>query len=301
MPELDVNSVSIAYETHGDASHPAIMLIQGLGMPLIAWPPQFIDHLTAAGFFVITMDNRDIGMSTTFHDAGTPNLAWHWFKSKVGLRSRPLYSLKDMAQDVASLLSRLGIQHAHIVGVSMGGMIGQRFTIEHAERCLSFTSIMSTTGNPRLPKPAPEVIRKLIQRPKSEDIEDRLAHSMAMGQIISSPGFDVDFDYLEQRLRAMYARGMTRGGIARQMLAIGSDGNRAPELRKVKVPTLVIHGKEDPLIPVSGGVDTAEAMPNARLELIDGMGHDLPPGLHERLATLIIEHARSSDSSVAAA
>lgn len=301
MAELNVNNITMAYETYGDSSRPVIVLIQGLGMPLIAWPPHFVQTLVDAGFFVVAMDNRDIGLSKTFHEAGTPNIAWHWLKMQMGLRPRPLYGLKDMAQDVASLLARLEIHRAHIVGVSMGGMIGQRLVIDHPDRCASFTSIMSTTGNPRLPKPESEVVRLLLKRPKTDNIEDRLAHSMRMWKLISSPGFDVDFDFLEQRLRAMYERGMTRGGIARQMLAIASDGNRVADLRKVRVPTLVIHGTADPLVPVSGGVDTAEAISGARLELIEGMGHDLPPALHEPLAKLIIDHANQIESAATTA
>ncbi|MEN7342579.1 MAG: alpha/beta fold hydrolase, partial [Pseudomonadota bacterium] len=142
-----------------------------------------------------------------------------------------------------------------------------------------------------------------LQRPRTDDIEDRLAHSMGMWQLISSPGFEVDFDYLEERLRNMYARGMTRGGIARQMLAIGADGDRRAELRKLDIPTLVIHGKQDRLVPVAAGIDTADAIPDARLELIEGMGHDLPVGLHDRLSDLILAHVRGVEhrSSVAGA
>lgn len=301
MPELNVNNINMAYETFGKPGNPPIVMIQGLGMPLIAWPPPLIERLTDAGFFVVTPENRDIGKSQTFHEAGVPNLAWNWLKVRFGMTPRVLYTLTDMAQDVASLMARLNIERAHIVGVSMGGMIGQRLAIDHGQRCASLTSIMSTTGNPRLPRPEPEIVRKLIQRPKSDDVEDRLAHSLSMMRLICSPGFDVDFDFLEQRLRAMYARGMTRGGVARQMMAIAADGNRVQALRKVSVPTLVIHGKADRLVPVAAGVDTAEAIPDARLELIDGMGHDLPPGLHEPLANLIIDHARSVDADAVSA
>ena len=216
MPKLNANGIDIAYETYGEASGSTIVMIQGLGMPLIAWPPPIIDRLTAAGYHVIALDNRDTGLSETFHDAGVPNIAWQWFRFRIGLKPRVLYGLRDMAQDVASLMARLDVRDAHVVGVSMGGMIGQRLAIDHGCRVSSLVSIMSTTGNPRLPRPEPEVLKKLL---------------------ISSPGFEVDFNYLEERLRNMYARGMTRGGIARQMLAIGADGDRRAELRKLDIPT----------------------------------------------------------------
>ncbi|MEN7344335.1 MAG: alpha/beta hydrolase, partial [Pseudomonadota bacterium] len=176
MPNLNVNGIDIAYETYGDVGGATIVMIQGLGMPLIAWPPPIIERLTEAGYHVVAMDNRDIGLSETFHDAGVPNLAWQWFRHRIGLKPRVLYGLKDMAQDVASLMARLDIHNAHVVGVSMGGMIGQRLAIDHGGRVSSLVSIMSTTGNPRLPRPEPEVLKKLLQRPRTDDIEDRLAH-----------------------------------------------------------------------------------------------------------------------------
>lgn len=298
---MTVNNVEIAYEFHGPADGPVIAMVQGLSMPLNAWPPAMIERLTAAGYRILTFDNRDIGESQTFDRHGVPNLAWAWFKSQLRLPINPPYTLHDMAADVAALLARLDIRRAHILGVSMGGMIAQRMAIDHPARCASLTSIMSTTGNRRLPKARGDVIKHMLTRPASDNIEDRIRHSLATWRLISSPGFEVDFDYLEQRTRSIYARGVTRGGVTRQMLAIAHAKNRVRELRQLDLPTLVIHGKEDPLVPVSGGVDTANAIPGARLEIIEGMGHDLPLALMDRLTGLIVAHVRDAEQTSAAA
>ncbi|MEL7024193.1 MAG: alpha/beta hydrolase [Pseudomonadota bacterium] len=301
MAEIEVGGVRIAYERHGDADRPIIFLIQGLSMPLNAWPPAFIERLLEAGFGVVTMDNRDIGKSQLFRSAGVPNLVWQRFKASLGLPVRMPYTLDDMAGDVSGLIGALGIGQAHIVGVSMGGMIAQSLAIQHPQRCLSLTSIMSTTGNRRLPKPDAELIRQLLSRPASSDVDSRIEHSMKTWAMISSDGFGVDLNHVRQRLKDMYARGVTRGGVTRQMLAIGMAKSRVRKLREVKVPTLVIHGNKDRLVPVAGGVDTANAIPDAQLEIIEGMGHDLPPDLIDRITGLIIEHARRNDVTQAAA
>lgn len=301
MAEIEVNGVRVAYEQHGNADDPTIVLIQGLSMPLNAWPPAFLERFLDAGFSVITLDNRDIGASQLFRFAGVPNLLWQRVKFSLGLPINAPYTLDDMADDVAGLIAALGIGQAHIVGVSMGGMIGQLIALRHPQRCLSLTSIMSTTGNRRLPKPDREIITQLLSRPASNDTDARIAHSMKTWRLISSKDFGVDYEHVENRLREMHARGVTRGGVVRQMLAIGLAPNRVKRLRQLSVPTLVIHGDADRLVPVACGVDTANAIPNARLEIIEGMGHDLPPGLIDHITGLIIEHAQTHDEASAAA
>lgn len=301
LAETEVNGVRIAFEQFGDPSDPTFILLQGLSMPLNAWPPAFIDRLVEAGFHVVTPENRDIGKSQLFRSAGVPNLVWERLKLSFGLKVRAPYTLPDMAGDVAGLIAQLGIGKAHIAGVSMGGMIAQLLAIRYPQRCLSLTSIMSTTANPRLPKPDTEMVRQLLSRPKASDPEARIAHSMKTWSMISSKGYGVDLKHVEQRLRNMYARGVTRGGVMRQMLAIGLAKSRVAELRKLTVPTLVIHGDKDRLVPVAAGVDTAEAVPGAKLEIIEGMGHDLPPLLIDRITGLLIDHARENDTSAVAA
>ncbi|MEO0952572.1 MAG: alpha/beta hydrolase, partial [Pseudomonadota bacterium] len=224
---------------------------------------------------------------------------WQVLKMRLGLPVRSAYRLDDMADDVVGLMDELDIGTAHVAGVSMGGMISQELALGHAARLRSLTSIMSTTGNPRLPQADSEIVRLMITRPKTENTDKRIEHSMKLWRLISSPGFEVDFDYVEQRLRNMYARGVTRGGVVRQMLAIAASGNRAPKLKNVETPSLVIHGRDDRLVPVECGVDTAKSIPGAQLEIIDGMGHDLPLGVLERLSALITDHAHAAEREAA--
>ncbi len=301
MPEARVNDIRIAYEQHGPEDATPLVLVQGLSMPLNAWPPALLERLVDAGFHVVTLDNRDIGESELFSEFGVPNVPWQVVRMRLGLSVRSAYRLKDMAADLVGLMDTLGIERAHVAGVSMGGMISQELAMGHKDRVRSLISIMSTTGNPRLPRPDSEIFRLMMSRPKTEDVDARIAHSMKLWRLISSPGFEVDFDYIEQRLRNMYARGVTRGGVVRQMLAIAASWNRKHRLKAVDVPTLVIHGREDRLVPVEAGIDTAKSIPGARLEIIEGMGHDLPVGLLERLAGLISEHAHAAEGRSAAA
>ncbi len=295
MPVARVNDIRIAYERHGPEDATPLILVQGLSMPLNAWPPVFIERLVEAGFHVVTLDNRDIGESELFRDFGVPNVPWQILRMRLGMSVRTAYRLSDMADDIVGLMDALHIGSAHIAGVSMGGMISQELAMGHADRLRSLTSIMSTTGNPRLPQADSEIVRLMVTRPKTENTDKRIEHAMKLWRLISSPGFDVDYDYVEQRLRNMYARGVTRGGVVRQMLAIAASGNRAPRLKTVETPTLVVHGREDRLVPMEGGVDTAKSIPGARLELIEGMGHDLPLGVLEILSELITDHARAAE------
>ncbi|MEM7611863.1 MAG: alpha/beta hydrolase [Pseudomonadota bacterium] len=299
MPNQTVNGIRLAYEWQGPEDGPVLVLIQGLSMPLNAWPPTFVTHFTDAGYRVLTLDNRDIGLSQTFDSAGIPNIMWEGFKARLRLPVNNSYSLDDMAADVSVLMGSLGVQSAHVAGVSMGGMIAQLLAIHHPQRVDSLTSIMSTTGNRRLPPPEPPVLRHMLRRPATDDVEARVEYAMKTWRLIASPGFDVDFEYLERRLRSMYERGVTRGGAVRQMLAIAAAPSRVKALRKVRIPTLVIHGRDDPLVPVACGADTANAIPNSRFEVIDGMGHDLPIALHERISGMMLEHMQTHAPSTA--
>lgn len=301
VPEKVVNDIRLAYELHGPENGTPLVLIQGLSMPLNAWPPAFVERLTDAGHRVLVFDNRDIGKSQTFDAHGTPNLVWAALRQRLHLPVRAPYSLDDMAADTSGLMARVGMESAHVLGVSMGGMIAQLLAIHHPQRVRSLTSVMSTTGNPRLPSPERHVVRQLITRPKTDDLESRIAYSLGMWRTISSPGVEYDMEYVEQRMRAMYERGMTRGGVARQMIAIATAPNRVPLLRKLKTPTLVIHGKDDPLVPLAAGADTAGAIPDARFEVIEGLGHDLPPAFFDRITGLVIDHISTAHGDSQAA
>lgn len=286
-----VNGISITFEDKGPRDAPVILLVMGLGGQLTLWPDEFVDALNARGFRTIRYDNRDVGLSTRFDAAGVPNLKWMFVKSLLRLPVRSAYTLADMAADGVALLDDLGIARAHIVGVSMGGMISQHIAARYPDRVLSLTSVMSTTGNPRLPRAQKEAMQVLTSRPMSGDPEDLIAYSVRAAKVIGSPGYPPDEERLQRRVRSDFERGWYPQGVARQMAAIVADGDRRPMLKSIGVPTLVIHGEGDPLVPLAGGRDTADNIPGARLLTIPGMGHDLPLGLVDTLADAIAGHA----------
>ncbi len=286
-----VNGISITFEDKGPRDAPVILLVMGLGGQLTLWPDEFVDALNARGFRTIRYDNRDVGLSTRFDAAGVPNLKWMFVKSLLRLPVRSAYTLADMAADGVALLDDLGIARAHIVGVSMGGMISQHIAARYPDRVLSLTSVMSTTGNPRLPRAQKEAMQVLTSRPMSGDPEDLIAYSVRAAKVIGSPGYPPDEERLQRRVRSDFERGWYPEGVARQMAAIVADGDRRPMLNSIGAPTLVIHGEGDPLVPLAGGRDTADNIPGARLLTIPGMGHDLPLGLVDTLADAIAGHA----------
>ena len=288
------NGISIAFEDKGPRDAPAILLVMGLGGQLTLWPDEFVDALVARGFRTIRYDNRDVGLSTRFDAAGVPNLKWMFVKAALGLPVRSAYRLSDMADDGVALLDRLEIDRAHVVGASMGGMIAQHIAASHPGRTLSLTSIMSTTGNRRLPRAKKEAMQVLANRPMSGDPEDMIAYSVRAARVIGSPGYPAEEERLQRRVRGDFERGWYPQGVARQMAAIVADGDRRPMLKAVRAPTLVIHGEADPLVPIAGGRDTAAHIAGARLMTIPGMGHDLPLALVDTLADAIAEHAKGA-------
>ncbi len=290
MPKIAANGIEIEYETFGDKGNPPLVLIMGLGAQMILWDDTFCRELAARGFYVVRFDNRDCGKSTCMHDAGMPNLPMVLMAAMSGGKVDAPYTLSDMAADTVALMDGLGIQSAHIVGASMGGMIAQTLAIEHPERVRSLTSIMSTTGDPTLPQASPEVIAVLMT-PPSPDREGNIERGLKVFRAIGSPGFPFD----EERIRDFAGRSFDRGfhpdGVARQICAILASGNRKPLLASVKCPTLVLHGKADPLVRFEAGVDTANAIPGAKLVAIEGMGHDLPRGTWPTIVNEICEVA----------
>jgi proline iminopeptidase len=290
MPSLNANGIRIAFDTAGDPKAVPLLLISGLGLQLTAWPDEFVEGLVELGFYVIRYDNRDVGLSTKFEQAGTPNLALAWLKSLVRWPIRPPYTLEDMADDAVGVLSALGVARAHVVGVAMGGMIGQVMAAKCPLRVLSLTSIMSSSGRRGLPGPAPEVKRAMLPRPAG-DADAMIEHGVRLLQAIGSPTYPTPEKQLRRRVARALRRNCCPGGVVRQALAVAASGDRTPQLRTIVAPTLVIHGAADPLVPLACGEDTAQAIPNARLETIAGMGHDLPTQLLERLLALIDAHA----------
>ncbi len=291
VQQTRANGLSISYEDKGPRDAPVILLVMGLGGQLTLWPDEFVDALNARGFRTLRYDNRDVGLSTRFEAAGVPNLKWMFVKAAIGLPVRPAYTLADMASDAIALLGQLGVDRAHIVGASMGGMIVQHIAARFPERVLSLTSIMSTTGNRRLPRAQKEAMRALANRPMGGDAEEMIAYSVRAARVIGSPAYPPDEVRLQRRVRADYERGFYPQGVARQMAAIIADGDRRPMLKEIRTPTLVIHGEDDPLVPLAGGRDTAENIAGARLITIPGMGHDLPLALVDTLTGAIADHA----------
>lgn len=294
MPKVVANGIDIHYEEHGDSGDPAMLLIMGFGAQLTLWPDELVEALVSRGFRVIRYDNRDIGLSHKFDGVRAPGIVRITLMSKLGLTPRVPYTLRDMAADAIGLLDALDIDRAHIVGASMGGMIAQHVAANYAERCLSFTQIFSTTGNPRLPQARKEALEALVTRPKSDAEEVLVEHGIMLARTIGSPGYPSPEERLRERTLSNLRRSFYPEGPTRHLSAIVADGDRSAMLRKITVPTLVLHGEDDPLVPCEGGRDTAACIPGAKLKTIPGWGHDLPLELVEILSGEIASHARNA-------
>ena len=273
-----VGDVELCYEPFGDPDRPAVLLVMGLGTQMIGWHADFCAELADRGFHVVRYDNRDVGRSTHLSDRPAPR------PREILTRRirRPAYLLKDMAADGIGLLDELGIESAHVVGASMGGMIAQTMAADRPDRVRSLVSIMSSTGSRWSGQPAPRVLPFFLQKPATSK-EGYVEGIVKLFKLVGSPGFERDEDELRALLALGWDRGADADGVARQLGAIIASGHRAQDLKRIRVPTLVIHGKADRLIRPSGGRATARAIPNARLDLIDGMGHDLPRGVWPRI------------------
>lgn len=294
VPQVLANGLRIEYESFGSARHPAIVLIMGLAAQLTRWPLPLCDKLVARGYRVIRFDNRDVGLSSKLDDAQVPVLGAIVAARMTGLRPSTPYSLDDMAADAIGLLDALHIRQAHVAGVSMGGMIAQQMAAEYPQRVSSLSSIMSTTGNPALPHPSVAAAAALMSRPPdpAHDLEGYLAHSINTQRVLASPAFAFDEAARRQLILTDLARCYYPAGYARQFAAVVASGDRRSSLRRIGVPTVVIHGADDPLVPVTAARDTAENIAGAELRIIPGMGHELPPQLFDTFADAIDTVAR---------
>ena len=294
------NGISLEVEDTGaDGSQsgwPVVLLLMGLGMQLTAWPPAFVRTLVSAGLRVVRLDNRDIGLSQNFDHLGTPNLMWQSLKRRLGLRVQAPYSLKDMAQDALGVLDMLSVAQAHVIGVSMGGMIAQRMALAAPGRILSLTSIMSSSGARHLPGPRADVLRAMVTRPADRSEAALIANTVRFFKLIGSPAYPLDDKVLSDAVSASMRRSFRPAGTLRQMLAVIADLTRADELARVRVPTLVVHGRDDPLVPYACGVDTARRIAGARLVGVAGMGHDLPPAVVEQILAPLLPHLESAST-----
>ncbi len=299
--QVKANGISIAYESFGPTDRETMLLIQGQGAQLTAWPVELCEELVKRGYRVIIYDNRDVGLSTKFDSAGMPDLE-AIIKARAEGKPAPMaYTLDDMAKDAVGLLDALGIKKAHIVGVSMGGMIAQLVAADYPEHTLSLTSIMSTSGNPAIPFPAkPEVVAKIAPPPPKDDTEANVAHGVELVRILAGPAYPPDEKRIRQIIHRSLKRSDDRAGMERQRAAaaLGFFEDRRPKLKTIKAPTVVIHGTEDPIVPVEGGKDVAANIPGAELCIIASMGHDLPIPLVKTIAddiTKAVSRARSAN------
>jgi pimeloyl-ACP methyl ester carboxylesterase len=294
VARIKANGIEIEYETFGAKSDPALLLIMGLGAQLTLWPEALCEGLAAKGFFVVRYDNRDVGLSTDFDTWGMPNIMEAFMKLMKGEKVATPYLLDDLAKDAIGLLDALDIDRAHMVGASMGGMIAQIVAAKFPQRTRSLVSIMSTSGRRGLPMGKPEAVAMLSAQPEGPAREQLIAHGIKLRSVIGSPGFPSD----PAEMRALVERNIDRryypAGAARQYLAVMASGDRVDLLKTVKVPTLVLHGADDPLLPVDGGKDVASLVPGAKIEIFPGWGHDVPKQMVPKLVESISKFCRTA-------
>lgn len=280
-----VGELELAYETFGEPSDPAVLLVMGLGTQMLAWPDEFCADLAATGRYVVRFDNRDCGLSTHLDGLPAPRPA------RVLLRREPApYSIDDLADDAAGLLDALGLQAADVVGASMGGFIAQALALRHPGRVRTLTLIMTSTGSRWVGRPAPKVMRELLRRRAVRDRDAAITAAVGVFRLIGSPGYAFDEEYLQRQAGMSYDRAHDPRGYFRQLAACLVQPDRTPRLAQLRIPTLVVHGLHDPLVSVTGGLALATHIPGARFVGYAGMGHDLPRPLWSQLAAEIARH-----------
>jgi pimeloyl-ACP methyl ester carboxylesterase len=285
------NGIELCYDTFGDPHSPPMLLIMGLASQMIAWHDEFCARLAARGFWVIRFDNRDIGLSTKFNEYGTPNLTVITAARMLGKKMKVPYTLRDLANDAIGLLDALGVERAHIVGASMGGIVAQEIAIHYPRRVRTLTTIMSTSGEPRLPRPTPAAMA-VLRAPVPLTKADYIENYKRTWRVLRGSGFAEDEAHDVERAEANYVRGLNPTAVGRQMAAILTADRRGAALKRLTVPTLVIHGSADPLLPVQCGIDIADKVPGAKRLIIKGMGHALPISKWDEIIGAITEHAK---------
>ena len=289
--QVQANGLHIEVDDQGPRDGPAVLLIMGLGMQLIAWPQALVDRLVARGFRVVRFDNRDIGLSQHFDHAGLPNMVVAGLRYTLRLPVKSPYTLADMARDARGVLDALGIAQAHVCGASMGGMIAQHLAAEAPQRVASLTLMMTTSGARSLPQPAWSVRRALMSRPMGEGTDAAVDWIVNVLRVIGSPGFPMNTQAMRQRAIEQVQRAWHPAGSTRQLLAVVADGDRTPLLSSITAPTRMVHGIADPLVLLACGQQLADCIADAQTDFIPGMGHDLPDALLERFAQGIADNA----------
>jgi len=295
MASVTANGIQIEFEEFGDPGDPAVLLIMGFAGQMVVWPEAFCRALAEQSLRVIRFDNRDAGLSTHLDGVKAPGMVRAMFGSLLGIKPKVPYSLDDMALDTIGLLDALNIRQAHIVGASMGGMIAQIMAAKHANRVKSLTSIMSTTGSRKLPGPRPKVLRHaLFKHRKNLDRDGMIEYLVGFWQLNASPAYPMPEEERRQRVTSWIDRDVDPAANIRQFAALATSGDRTQLLGSIERPTLVIHGEDDPLIPVDAGRHTAQCIANAKLHLIPGMGHDLPEQLIPEFVRVIASHCAAA-------
>lgn len=298
MSQIDANGIKLEYEVTGDRGAPPVLLIMGLGAQLTRWPELFYRGLADAGFYVIRYDNRDVGLSTRIEQAGSPPLGKAALRAALGLPIKAPYDLGDLSADALGLLDALGFGSAHVIGVSMGGMIAQMLAAQHGGRVRALVSIMSTSGSRKLPQPDLRLRLALLRRPNIRgDRQRAIEWTVALYKRIGSPGFPAEDQLLREHVASDFDRGYYPVGIRRQLHAILASGSRTSILGRITAPTLIMHGAEDPLVPVAAAHDLKRRIPGSHVEVFAGMGHDLPRALIPRFTTQIAEHLRRAEAA----
>jgi proline iminopeptidase len=287
MATIQANGVELAYEQEGDTTNPVILLVQGLGYPLSAWPASFVQGLVEAGYCVVRFDNRDVGLSSKMDHLTMPAIPQVFVDIAQGKPVTVPYSLQDMADDALALMDALSLSQVHLLGMSMGGMIAQTAAIAAPDRFLSLTCIMSSTSNPALPGPSDAVSFHLMSQPESSAPEHLLAHEMKTKKLIGSPAYPLSDEEIQAFVISLAMRGVSPLGVTRQTLAVMTASNRESRLAELNLPALVIHGEADPLVNVKSGVAIAKSIPNSQLKIFPGMGHEIPLPLVDEMVDLI--------------
>lgn len=297
MPTLKANGFDLCYEVEGPADGTPVLLIMGLATQMVSWPPGFIAGLNAAGYRTIRFDNRDIGLSEKLDGVRAPNTLLHMLLSRIGITHLAPYRLTDMAKDTVGVLDALGIDRAHVVGLSMGGMIGQIVAADYPSQVRSFTAIMTSTNNPRLPMARKEVMRAML-RPvgKNASLDDAINRALHIWGLIGTQDTGEDPDALRQRVTEALTRSNYPQGAARQMSAIIGTGDLRRFTRRIKSPTMVLHGDADPLVDIACGKDVAANVPDAQFHPLPGMAHDLPTKYHDTLVAHLTAHFAAADA-----
>jgi proline iminopeptidase len=295
MPNINHKGIKIEYEETGEKENPPVLLLMGAGEQLISWPKAFYCGLAEKGYRVIRLDYRDTGLSTKFELAGKPNIGLIFLRSIMGLPMRVPYTFKDVADDVAGLCRGLGITSTHIIGCSMGGMVAQILAAKHKDLTSTLTVMMSTTNRRSLPKPTWKVLRQIIfNQPKNDDREQLARYYVSFYQLVGSPAYPTPPDELREIVEMKLDRSFYPVGVLRHIAAGLATGDLRGYTRRIKAPSLIIHGKDDPLVRLEAGLDVAKNLPNATVRIYSGMGHDLPQQLIPSWIDIIDTHMRNS-------